>query len=92
MVLAKLTLQAPNLLLLDEITNNLDIESINSLAQALNRWEGSYIVSSHDMTFINAVCTEFHHLKGGKLKLLTSIDEYVNDVKHKVKLQKEQGK
>ncbi|WP_182357850.1 ABC-F family ATP-binding cassette domain-containing protein [Tomitella gaofuii] len=46
---------APQLLMLDEPTNNLDIESVEQLADALRGWPGALIVVSHDARFLGAV-------------------------------------
>lgn len=50
--LIQLLLQKPNLLLLDEVTNYLDMESIDSLISAINKYEGAVVMVSHDMDLI----------------------------------------
>ena len=55
MQLARLMLQKPNLLLLDEPTSNLDIASIEVLESALEDFEGALFVISHDRYFLDRV-------------------------------------
>jgi len=50
--LAELTLSAPDVIILDEPTNNLDIESIDALAEAIGEYEGGVIIVSHDERLI----------------------------------------
>merc|ERR1711881_721351 len=50
--LAELTLSAPDVVILDEPTNNLDIESIDALAEAIGEYEGGVIIVSHDERLI----------------------------------------
>uniref|UniRef100_A0A182JWG7 ATP-binding cassette sub-family F member 1 n=1 Tax=Anopheles christyi TaxID=43041 RepID=A0A182JWG7_9DIPT len=58
--LAELCLNAPDVLILDEPTNNLDIESIDALAEAINEYKGGVIIVSHDERLIRETeCTLF---------------------------------
>ena len=53
-VLALMAHKSPHLLLLDEPTNNLDIESIDALAEGINLFEGGVVLVSHDMFVTSA--------------------------------------
>ena len=57
-VLAKIAKENPHLLFLDEPTNHLDMESIDSLAKAINSFEGGMVLVSHDMRLISQVAKE----------------------------------
>jgi energy-coupling factor transporter ATP-binding protein EcfA2 len=57
-VLAKMAKETPHLLLLDEPTNHLDMESIDSLAKAINNFSGGMVLVSHDMRLISQVAKE----------------------------------
>jgi ATP-binding cassette subfamily F protein 2 len=57
-VMAKLAMEKPHLLMLDEPTNHLDMESIDSLAKAINKFQGGLVLVSHDMRLISQVAKE----------------------------------
>lgn len=57
-VFCELAVKSPNILLLDEPTNNLDIECIDSLAEAINAYQGGVVLVSHDFRLINQVTNE----------------------------------
>jgi ATP-binding cassette subfamily F protein 3 len=59
LVLAMLVWQRPNLLLLDEPTNHLDLTTREALAFALNTFEGTVMLVSHDRALLRAVCEDF---------------------------------
>ena len=65
--LAKLVLQKPNLLALDEPTNNLDIPAIEVLEGALDEFVGTLLVISHDRYFLDKVVDQIIELKDGEL-------------------------
>ena len=59
LVLAMIVWQKPNLLLLDEPTNHLDLATREALAMALNEFEGTVLLVSHDRALLRSVCDEF---------------------------------
>ena len=59
LVLAMIVWQRPNLLLLDEPTNHLDLNTREALAVALNEFEGTLMLVSHDRALLRSVCDEF---------------------------------
>lgn len=59
LVLAMIVWQRPNLLLLDEPTNHLDLATREALGMALNEFEGTVMLVSHDRALLRAVCDEF---------------------------------
>ena len=65
--MALLTLTNANFLLLDEPTNNLDIASAEVLEDALNEFEGTVLVISHDRYFLDRVVNRIVELRDGAL-------------------------
>jgi ATP-binding cassette subfamily F protein 3 len=59
LVLAMIVWQRPNLLLLDEPTNHLDLTTREALSVALNEFEGTVMLVSHDRALLRSVCDEF---------------------------------
>lgn len=68
LVLAKVFMDRPHLLLLDEVSNHLDIQSRESLVSALTDFEGAVILVSHDSWFLSVTTDEFWLIDDGKLK------------------------
>ena len=68
-LLAKSLFQNPDILLLDEPTNNLDIETINYLAEFLINYSNCAIIVSHDRYFLNKVCTSIVDIDYKKMTL-----------------------
>ena len=74
----RLMLQKPNVLVLDEPTNHLDLEAINALNIALQKYEGTVFLVSHDHDLIEEVATRIWHFDGGRIEDFKGpYDEYV---------------
>jgi ATPase subunit of ABC transporter with duplicated ATPase domains len=68
-LLAQALFSKPDVLLLDEPTNNLDIHSIGWLERALNDYDATMVIISHDRHFLNQVCTHIADLDYQQLKI-----------------------
>lgn len=66
--LAKTIVSKANFLMLDEPTNHLDMHSVELLAEALNKYEGSLIMVSHDRYFISKVANKIWEIDNGEIK------------------------
>src|SRR5579863_8001722 len=67
-IFCKLMLQKPNILVLDEPTNHLDLESINALNIALQKYDGTVLLVTHDHDVIDEVATRIWNFKGGRVE------------------------
>jgi len=77
LVLATIVWQRPNLLLLDEPTNHLDLATREALSVALNEFEGTVMLVSHDRALLRAVCDEFWLVGRGVVKPFDGdLDDY----------------
>jgi ATP-binding cassette subfamily F protein 3 len=77
LVLCMLVWQRPNLLLMDEPTNHLDLATREALSMALNEFEGSVMLVSHDRALLRAVCDEFWMVsRGGVEPFDGDLDDY----------------
>jgi ATP-binding cassette, subfamily F, member 3 len=77
LVLAGIVWQRPNLLLLDEPTNHLDLTTREALSMALNEFEGTVMLVSHDRAMLREVCDEFWLVtRGGVLPFDGDLDDY----------------
>ncbi len=77
-LLAQVLFADPDIMLLDEPTNNLDINTIRWLEDVLNQRNCTMIIISHDRHFLNSVCTHMADLDFGELRLYPgNYDEYM---------------
>ena len=78
LAMIKLLLEPVNLLILDEPTNHLDMRSKDVLKEAIQAFDGTVIIVSHDRDFLNGLVTKVYEFGGGKVKThLGGIDEYL---------------
>jgi len=68
LIFCRLMLQKPNFLVLDEPTNHLDLESINALNIALQKYQGTVILVTHDHDLIEEVATRIWHFENGRIE------------------------
>jgi ATP-binding cassette subfamily F protein 3 len=97
LVLCMIVWQRPNLLLLDEPTNHLDLATREALAMALNEFEGTVMLVSHDRALLRSVCDEFWMVsRGGVEPFDGDLDDYqrylLDEAKRMREAAKEAGK
>ncbi|MEM1305860.1 MAG: ATP-binding cassette domain-containing protein, partial [Planctomycetota bacterium] len=85
LVLAGLLLEQHNILLLDEPGNHLDVETVEALADALERYDGTVIFTSHDRHFMRRVATDVIEVKDGRVTSYpASYEDYVYRVQQEI--------
>ena len=93
LVLCMLVWQRPNLLLMDEPTNHLDLATREALSMALNEFEGTVMLVSHDRALLRAVCDEFWMVsRGGVEPFDGDLDDYQRYLLDEAKRQREAAK
>lgn len=91
LVLCMIVWQRPNLLLLDEPTNHLDLATREALGMALNEFEGTVMLVSHDRALLRAVCDEFWLVtKGGVEPFDGDLDDYQQFLRDEARRMREQ--
>ncbi len=92
LVLAMIVWQRPNLLLLDEPTNHLDLATREALAMALNEFEGTVMLVSHDRALLRSVCDSFWLVsRGGVSDFDGDLDDYKQFLLDEAKRQREEA-
>jgi len=90
LVLCMIVWQRPNLLLLDEPTNHLDLATREALAMALNEFEGTVMLVSHDRALLRSVCDEFWLVSRGGIEPFDGdLDDYQRYLLDQAKRQRE---
>jgi ATP-binding cassette, subfamily F, member 3 len=93
LVLCMIVWQRPNLLLLDEPTNHLDLATREALSMALNEFEGTVMLVSHDRALLRAVCDEFWMVsQGGVAPFDGDLDDYQKYLLDYAKQQRDEAK
>ncbi|RFM28565.1 ABC-F family ATP-binding cassette domain-containing protein [Deminuibacter soli] len=83
-MISRMMLQNPNLVVLDQPTNHLDLESIQSFNEGCNSFPGIVLLTSHDHTFIQTVANRVIELTPkGIIDRLMTFDEYMEDARVK---------
>jgi ATPase subunit of ABC transporter with duplicated ATPase domains len=78
LMFCKLMLQKPNILVLDEPTNHLDLEAVIALNTALQRYEGTILLVTHDEDLIDEVATRIWHFEDGQIEdFMGTYEEYL---------------
>lgn len=78
LILAKLLIDPPNFLLLDEPTTHLDVDAVDALVRALTEYQGTVVFISHDIHFVRSVANTVFEVKEGRVrKFPESFDYYL---------------
>jgi len=76
LILAKLLIDPPNLLLLDEPTTHLDVDAVEALVRALTDYAGTLVFISHDIYFVRSVANVVYEVKEGRIRKFPGSFDY----------------
>jgi len=76
LILAKLLINPPNFLLLDEPTTHLDVDAVDALVRALKNYEGTIVFISHDIYFVSSVANNVFEVKSGLIRKFPGTFDY----------------
>ena len=79
LAMAAVSYGKPHVLILDEPTNNLDLEAVEALAATVESFDGGVVIVSHDQYFVSRVAKEVWHVGDGKVTRLESFEKYIED-------------
>ncbi len=89
--LAKTIVSQANFLLLDEPTNHLDIHSVDLLIEALNKYEGTFVLVSHDRYFVNKTANKIWEIEDNKIREFVGTYEEYEEWKKRMAVNKPQA-
>ncbi|MDD4894387.1 MAG: ABC-F family ATP-binding cassette domain-containing protein [Candidatus Omnitrophica bacterium] len=81
LILAKLLIDPPNFLLLDEPTTHLDVDAVDALVRALTDYEGTLVFISHDIYFVRSIANIVFEVKDGSIRKFPGNFDYYLDKK-----------
>ena len=83
LILAKLLINPPNFLLLDEPTTHLDVDAVDALVKALTDYEGTIVFISHDIYFVRSIANTVFEVKDGRIRKFPGSFDYYLEKKDK---------
>lgn len=83
LILAKLLINPPNFLLLDEPTTHLDVDAVEALVRALSDYEGTLVFISHDIYFVRSVANVVFEVKDARVRKFSGNFDYYLEKKNK---------
>jgi len=83
LILAKLLINPPNFLLLDEPTTHLDVDAVDALIKALSQYEGTIVFISHDIHFVRSIANIVFHVEAGRVSKIPGNFDYYLEKKAK---------
>jgi len=86
LILAKLLINPPNFLLLDEPTTHLDVDAVEALIKALNEYQGTIIFISHDIYFVRSVANKVFEVKDGRIRKFSGNFDYYLEKKDQAEI------
>jgi len=86
LILAKLLINPPNFLLLDEPTTHLDVDAVEALVKALNDYQGTLVFISHDIYFVRSVANSVFEVKNGRVRKFPGNFDYYLAKKSSIEL------
>ena len=81
LILAKLLINPPNFLLLDEPTTHLDVDAIDALIKAMTEYQGTVVFISHDVHFVRSLANVVYEVKSGSVRKFFGNFDYYMDKK-----------